>query len=166
MRIIPGNTKVRIELFKGISLTDMVVGGIAALVAVLIVGSSLPFKWIIGIVHIAIWGLLLVRIDSEPNYVFVLHILKHFWFPRKYERTYSDEDLKDIAKEGFDVFVGSRDTESAEKTAAELIIPGRKCMTAMSWSSKMPKTSARKPSRAFPMRRGTSATWDAATPSP
>ena len=104
MRIIPGNTKVRIELFKGISLMDMAVGGIAGLVAILIVASSLPFKWVIGIVHIAIWGLLLVRIDAEPNYIFVFHILKHFTFPRKYQKMYSDDELKQIAKEGYDDF--------------------------------------------------------------
>ena len=104
MRIIPGNTKVRIELFKGVSLTDMIVGGAAALVAVLLVGSSLPFKWIIAAVHVLIWALLIVRIDAEPNYVFVLHILKHLWFPRKYERMYSDEELQKIAKDGFDDF--------------------------------------------------------------
>ena len=42
MRLIPGKTKVQVELFKGITLADMLVGGIAMVMAVLVLTSSLP----------------------------------------------------------------------------------------------------------------------------
>ncbi len=94
-RLIPGKTKVQIELFKGVRLTDILVGLIAFLMIVFVAISSLPFKFyiILGVLFVA--GLLLLRMDTVPNYIYLVNLLRHFAYRRRYRRTVSDEQLLD-----------------------------------------------------------------------
>ena len=93
MRLIPGKTKVRLELFKGVSLADIAVGGVAMGLMLLVFVSNLPGKvyFCVGIAFVA--ALLLVRFDSEPSYRYLLRILLHFCMKRFYERLDTDELL-------------------------------------------------------------------------
>lgn len=94
MRLIPGKTKVQIELFKGITLADMLVCGVAMLMAVFVLVSSLPGKlYILMGVGIVAAGLL-VRLDTMPNYIYLLHILRHFGYTRHFGRVYDDAVLR------------------------------------------------------------------------
>ena len=94
MRLIPGKTKVQVELFKGITLADMLVSGIAMVMAVLVLTSSLPGKiYILSVLGILTAGLL-ARMDTVPNYTYLLHILRHFGYVRHFGRLYDDEMLK------------------------------------------------------------------------
>ena len=92
-RLIPGKTKVQIELFKGVTLADIAVGVIAFLAIVFVVISSLPYKVYIVIALLAIAALLLVRMDTQPNYIYLMHILRHFGYGRNYGRSVRDEVL-------------------------------------------------------------------------
>lgn len=99
MRLIPGKTKVQIELFKGISLWDMLVTGIGALLVLLVLISTLPFKFYIvlgiGLVFVG----LLVRMDTVPNYLYLLHILRHLSYGHRYDKVYNDETLIAMSSE-------------------------------------------------------------------
>ena len=99
MRLIPGKTKVQIELFKGISLWDMLVAGIGILLVLFVLISSLPGKFYIilgiGLVFIG----LLIRMDTVPNYRYLLQILRHFSYSRKYDKVYDDATLKAMSSE-------------------------------------------------------------------
>ena len=92
-RLIPGKTKVQIELFKGVRLADILVGLIAFLMIVFVLISSLPYKFyiVLGILFVA--GLLLVRMDTVPNYIFLVHMLRHFAYRRRYRRLKTDAQL-------------------------------------------------------------------------
>ncbi len=126
MRTIPGNTKVQIELFKGISLTDMALGAISAALFVLIAVSTLPFRWVFALIHLFLWVILLFRVDGEPNYVFVMNMIRHSVMPRRYKRLHSDEDLKKIFEEGYeqfsidDIFEADRSGKSDEADVADI----------------------------------------------
>ena len=102
MRIIPGKTKVQLELFKGITLKDMLLGAVFGIIIILTMVSSIPYRWIGAIVEGMVGAFLLFRIDKEPNYVFVLNLLRHIGYPRRYQKMYSDEELFQIADEGFE----------------------------------------------------------------
>ena len=93
MRLIPGKTKVQMELFKGVSLTDVLIGLAAMLLAIFVMISSLPGKLyiVIGIVFVA--GILLARLDSEPNYIYLLHIIRHYDMKRDFSRSSTDPEL-------------------------------------------------------------------------
>ena len=93
MRIIPGNTKVQVEIFKGVTLWDLLVGALAAIMLALIVVSTFPYKIVLIVVHAFISILLLLRIDKEPTYMYLIHILRHFGFGRRFNNLNSDESL-------------------------------------------------------------------------
>ena len=93
MRLIPGKTKVKIELFKGVTLTDLIVGMVGLVIVTLCSVSSLPGRWIFALVVALIFAMLLFRLDSEPFYVFVWHMLRYKAYPSRLHRLYSDEAL-------------------------------------------------------------------------
>ena len=93
MRLIPGKTKVQTEIFKGVSIADVIIGFIAVIIFVFLLLSNLPHKFMISVGLFFVTALLLVRIDTEPNYIFLLHMLRHFGYPRRYSRVYSDKML-------------------------------------------------------------------------
>lgn len=86
MRIIPKNTKVSTEFFKGVTLADMVVGFIGVLITFLIAISSLPYRGYIALGFGFVLVFLLVRIDDESNYMFFFRIIKHFSYFRSYRK--------------------------------------------------------------------------------
>ena len=101
-RLIPGKTKVDVELFRGVTPGDLVVAGIGAAMIVFVLISSLPYKLAICIGIAMIAALLLIRIDEQANYVYILHILSHLSYDRRYAKRYSDQMLLDRNSENSD----------------------------------------------------------------
>ena len=97
MRLIPGKTKVKIELFKHITIADIIVGLLGFVVVTICAISSLPGRWIIASVVAAIFALLLFRLDDEPIYIFLWDMLKYFSYPRRFVRIYDDQAIKNIS---------------------------------------------------------------------
>ena len=93
MRLIPGKTKVKIELFRGVTIGDVVVGLITLLLIGLVILSTIPGRLYFAIVIVAIGGSLLVRIDGVPNFKSVLNILKYWALPKRFWRTFTDKHL-------------------------------------------------------------------------
>lgn len=99
-RLIPNKTKVRIELFRGVTVGDLIVCAIALVLLVFVVSSNLAWKWGIGIVIIGIAAFLLVRLDDQPNYLYLLHILSFLGYRRKFARTVTDQTLLGMEEKG------------------------------------------------------------------
>ena len=97
-RLIPGKTKVQIELFKGVLLSDIAVAAVFGVMLALVVSSSLLHKGYICLGLLFIAAMLLARLDTQPNYVYLLNILRHCSYKRRYERRYTDEMLKEKAE--------------------------------------------------------------------
>ena len=93
MWLIPGKTKVQTEIFKGVSIADILIGIVAGVIFVFLLLSNLPYKFVFSIVLLFITVLLLIRIDEEPNYIFLLHMLRHIGYPRHFIKGYSDKYL-------------------------------------------------------------------------
>ena len=98
MWLIPGKTKVKTEIFKGVSFVDVLIGLVAGVIFVFLLLSNLPYKFVISIILFFITALLLVRIDAEPNYVFLMHMFRYFGYAKHFARVQSDEAL--VAKNG------------------------------------------------------------------
>ena len=86
MRIIPKKTKVSTEFFRGVSLADLLVGFFGVLIMFFVFISSLPWKGWIELGLFFLFALLLARIDEEPNYMFLLQLLRHFSHERRYQK--------------------------------------------------------------------------------
>ena len=100
MRLIPGKTKVKVELFKGVGIGDLIIGGLALLLIILLLTSSLPGKLYIclGLLFFAV--VLLVRFDTEPNYKYLAHVLRHFGYRRSFRRTAEERELAPVPDDG------------------------------------------------------------------
>ncbi len=98
MRLIPGKTKVKIEVFRHVTLADIIVGLIGLVAVTLCAISSLPGRWIIAGVVAAVFVLLLFRLDDEPFYVFIWNMLKFLAYPRRLVRVYDDKAIKRISR--------------------------------------------------------------------
>lgn len=94
MRLIPGKIKVQVELFKKVTLADIFVGAIAMIMILFVLISSLPGKLYICIGVALLAAGLLARIDTVPNYIYFLHILRYFGLKRHYGRTVDDQTLE------------------------------------------------------------------------
>ena len=119
MRLIPGKTKVHVELFRGITIGDILIGAVAATMLIFVLISNLPWKLGISIAIVAVVAMLLIRMDEQPNYVYVLHILSFLGYRRRFGRDLKDKmlieagegRLKDVA---FDVVFGNEVTSSED----------------------------------------------------
>ncbi len=85
-RLIPNKTKVNVELFRGVTIGDVIVGGTGMLMLVLVIISNLPFKLGFSLIVVGLTALLLIRLDDQPNYIYLLHILSYFGYKRHFGR--------------------------------------------------------------------------------
>ncbi len=86
MRIIPKKTNVSMEFFNGFTVGDVAVGFIGAVVEVAILVSNLPGKMYLMAGVLVIIALLLLKMDDERNYEFLLNILRHYAYRRNYAK--------------------------------------------------------------------------------
>ncbi len=84
MRIIPKKTKVETELFKGVSIIDVLVGMFGAFVCVALITSNLPYRWWIAIGVFVVFVFLLMPIDDEKVYMLFIHFLRHLAIPHMF----------------------------------------------------------------------------------
>ena len=81
MRIIPKKTKVETELFKGVSIIDVLVGLFGAFVCIALITSNLPYRWWIAIGVFVVFVFLLMPLDDEKVYMLFVHFLRYFAIP-------------------------------------------------------------------------------------
>ncbi len=106
MRIIPKKTNVSMEFFNGFTAGDVAVGFIGAVVEVAILVSNLPGKFYLMSGGLIIIALLMLKLDDERNYEFLLNILRHYAYRRNYvkgqsrgkKRKKGGKRLEDIRK--------------------------------------------------------------------
>ena len=92
MRIIPKQTKVSIEFFKGIELIDALVGLVCAALIVMALVSNIPYNFIVSGVLLMFSVLLLAPIDDNKGYVYALQVLKYLSQPKLFVRAGSEAD--------------------------------------------------------------------------
>ncbi|MCR5451736.1 MAG: DUF87 domain-containing protein [Lachnospiraceae bacterium] len=97
MRPVPGDTKIKIEIFRGVRVWDLLVGFLSALLIIFVVVSShitAPLKIVLSLFLISATAFLIARIsDNEPNYQHIARMLRYLVLPKRFERVYSDDML-------------------------------------------------------------------------
>lgn len=93
MRIIPKRTKVRMELFKGIELIDVLVASVGAGLAVSVLVSNLPGKYVILSVLLLFTVGLVFPLDDDKGYLLLFYVVKYFARGRLFVRK-GDKDRK------------------------------------------------------------------------
>ena len=82
MRIIPKNTKVKLQFYKNVTITDVVLAVIGLGFLALAVSSNLPNKWIVAMVILIIFAPLFIPIGDVKLYNAIGYGLK-FVFAKK-----------------------------------------------------------------------------------
>ena len=126
MRLIPGKTKVKIELFRGVTIGDVVVALIAIVLILMVLLSTFPGRLYIIIGLATVGGFLLVRVDKRPNYMVALSVLRYLAIPRYFRRTYTDKHLLAMHEEKqpgeqWDQFFEQDDEAHRRTTIADLL---------------------------------------------
>ena len=82
MRIIPKNTKIRLQFYKGVNITDVILAMIGLGFLALAVSSNLPSKWVISVVILVIFCPLYIPVGDIKLYNAIGYALK-FLFAKK-----------------------------------------------------------------------------------
>ena len=97
-RLIPGKTKVKVELFRGVTIGDIVIAVFGLALIMLILLSSMPAKLWFCLGVIAVCAILLIRLDTAPAYQYLMGVIAHFAYKRHYKRMNDDAILMERAK--------------------------------------------------------------------
>ena len=93
MRYIPRKTKVKMEFFKGITLSDILVAAIGVAGGIGLAVSNLPYNWYFALGWICLVAMLFLPIDDELRLYSSIGLLIRFVaFKKKYNK--SDVDKK------------------------------------------------------------------------
>ena len=112
MRVIPKRTNVRMELFRGVEVVDVIVGAVGALIAISFAVSNLPAKLIFAGIMLVITVTLVIPLGDEKGYMIVLFGLRFFGQPRhfvkrsKVEDTGKKKDREQLTVEDVTPFTG------------------------------------------------------------
>lgn len=82
MRLIPKNTKVRLQFYKGITLPDILIGLVSLALVALTISSNLDIKYIIAVIILCIFLPLFMPVGDERIYMTAFHLIKYL-FSRK-----------------------------------------------------------------------------------
>ena len=86
MRIIPKNTRVSMEIFKGVGLLDIVVGTLGFIVIAGLFLSSIPFKYVFIVITLLAFILLLTKFGEDSNYIVLYNYFKNLFSKKVFVR--------------------------------------------------------------------------------
>ena len=86
MRVIPKRTKVRLELFKGVEVVDVLVGAAGIGLTISLVFSNLPGKFVLAVILGLFTIAMVVPIDDDKGYLFVLYLIRYLGRKRVFSK--------------------------------------------------------------------------------
>lgn len=98
-RFIPRRTKMKMELYKNVTIGDIVIAVIGIALTMLIFFSNIPYHITIGLAFAAIWCMLFVPVaDGVKLYYSVVLAFRYIAFQKQYEKKYTNKnhDIKRI----------------------------------------------------------------------
>lgn len=98
MRYIPRKTKVKMEFFKGITLTDILVAAIGVGGGIGLVISNLPYNWYLALGWVCLIAMLFMPIDDELRlYGSIGLLIRFIAFKKKYNKNDIDKKTGRLA---------------------------------------------------------------------
>lgn len=99
MKFIPRKSKVKTEVYRNVSVLDVLLGILGVVVTILMFVSNLPYKWYIGLSIASFWCMLFVPVsDGIKLYYSVVLIFKFFAYKKEYfkDPKNANDDIKRI----------------------------------------------------------------------
>ncbi|MCR5626186.1 MAG: DUF87 domain-containing protein [Lachnospiraceae bacterium] len=104
MRVIPKRTNVRMELFRGVEVMDVIIAATGGILVISLAISNLPLHIPLAIIALVITIALVFPIDEDRGYLLVLYALRYFGRPRCFHR--KDKTKKGLSIEDITPFTG------------------------------------------------------------
>lgn len=92
MRVIPKKTRVTMEFFKGIELTDIVIGTFGGVIAAAVLLSNLPLRLFVGAGIVILTIASVIPIDNDKGYLVVYYALKNTARIKVFKKAEGTED--------------------------------------------------------------------------
>lgn len=107
MRMIPKNTKVRMQFYKGVTLPDIIIGLVVLAIVTLIVTSNLPYKLLIALGAACISLPLFIPIGEEKIYMTAWNLMRYLFSRKNYAKgsKYETAGLFPFAELGDDCII-------------------------------------------------------------
>ncbi|MFA6860614.1 MAG: DUF87 domain-containing protein [Clostridia bacterium] len=87
MRIIPRKTKIKMEFFKNVTLSDIIVGMIAAAIALALFTANFRYSLWVGIAWVSIMVSLFFPMDEGVRvYSSIMYLFRFFALPKKFSK--------------------------------------------------------------------------------
>ena len=99
MKFIPRKNKVKAEVYRNVTIFDLILGIVGVVAALLIFFSNLPFKVYIGLSFVSFWCMLFVPVsDGIKLYYSVVLMFKFFAYKKDYYKNpkSAKDDIKRI----------------------------------------------------------------------
>ncbi|MCR4745055.1 MAG: DUF87 domain-containing protein [Lachnospiraceae bacterium] len=104
MRVIPKRTRVRMELFNGIEVIDVIIAAIGGILVVSLAVSNLPGRFAFAIAALILTVGLVFPLEDDKGYLLLLYALRYFGRPRVFKR--KEETKKGLSIEEITPFTG------------------------------------------------------------
>lgn len=87
MRFIPRKTKVKMQIFRNVTIWDIIVAIVCLALIIALCASNLPYKWFIAVAALGISISLFIPIaDGIRTYASFVLIFKYLAYPKKYSK--------------------------------------------------------------------------------
>lgn len=96
MRLIPRNTKVKMQFYKGITLCDIVLALLCLTLLALVISSNFTYKYVIALVILCCFIPLFVSIGKERIYISIFYLFKYAASKKRFSKT--ENTSADMAK--------------------------------------------------------------------
>lgn len=99
MKFIPRKNKVKTEVWRGITILDVIIAIVGVIVAILICTSNLPYKWYIALSVVSFWAMLFVPVsDGIKLYYSVVLMFKFMAYKKQYFKNpkNKNDDIKRV----------------------------------------------------------------------
>ena len=108
MRVIPKKTNVRLELFRGLEVVDVFVGGIGLGITILLLLANIPGHIYMAILIAIITVALVIPVDDDKGYLMLLYFMRYMGRPRRFKKrgVKNEKTGKTLSVEDITAFTG------------------------------------------------------------
>ncbi|MCR5177850.1 MAG: DUF87 domain-containing protein [Lachnospiraceae bacterium] len=86
MRVIPKKTNVRLELFPGLEVVDVLVGAVGASLTVMLLLANIPGHLIMALIIAVLTAALVIPLDDDKGYLMILFFLRYLGRPKHFDK--------------------------------------------------------------------------------
>lgn len=86
MRLIPRNTKVKLQFYKGITLPDIFLGLAGLALVAITLSSNFSFKYLLAVEIICVFAPLFLSVGNERIYMSVVYMFGHLFGRKRYTK--------------------------------------------------------------------------------